>query len=144
MIRQSRFGTPAYVTMALERFPPPAFLTPTQVNIWTAALGDFPLEFFRARHLPVMIQYVRAVEHMMKFSDEFESDPEDMIAFNRWTKMMTLVRQLERQLSFSTAHLIDMVIRARSELKLSQQNQRSREAGEQSASPRRGLVYVGH
>lgn len=144
MIRQSRTGTPAYLTMALERFPAPVFLTPTQVNIWNAALGDFPVEFFRARHLPIMIQYVRAVERMMHYSDQFEEDPEDTIAQSRWIKMIAVVARLENQLSLNTKTLIAMVLQARTEMKLANQQKAAHEAGQDEAAPRRGLVYDGY
>lgn len=144
MLRQSAFGMAAYTTKAIERFPPPEFLSDMQKNLWIAALGDVPLEFFRARHIPIMIQYVRAVEIMMKFSDAYEADHEDDIAFARWTRMMTVVSRLERHMSLNTEALISMVIRARTELKLAHQAQKRDEASEDSSSLRRGLTYVGH
>jgi hypothetical protein len=144
MIRQSRFGATSYDTVALTRFPPPDFLTPTQRNLWIAALGDVPLEFFRARHIPVMIQYVRAVERMMFYSDRFEEDPEDAISLSRWDKMLKICYRLENHLSLNTGALISLVVRARTELKLANQQKNAREAGEDESNKRRGLTYVGH
>lgn len=144
MIRQSRFGATAYDVPALTRFPPPDFLTPTQRNLWIAALSDVPLEFFRARHIPVMIQYVRAVERMMHFSDLFEEDPEDAISFARWDKMLRICYRLENHLSLSTGALISLVVRSRTENKLAHQQKTMKESADNPADKRRGLTYVGH
>lgn len=144
MIQQTTFGVSSYTVMALERFPPPDFLSQTQRNLWIAALGDTPLEFFRARHIPLMIQYVRAVERMMKYSDEFEEDPDDMIAMNRWNAMIRITTRLERHLSLNTEALMSLVIRARSELRAANQQKNAVESGRSAANKRAGLTYVGH
>jgi hypothetical protein len=144
MIRQSRFGVAGYNLPALERFPPPEFLTDTQRNLWIAALGDVPLEFFRARHIPIMIQYVRAVETMMELSDQLAEDSSDPVIFSRWEKMLRITMRVENHLSMNTEALISMVTRARSELRVANQQKSAREAGESAAAPRAGLVYVGH
>jgi len=144
MIRQTRFGAAGYNLPALERFPPPEMLTDTQRNLWIAALGDIPLEFFRARHIPIMIQYVRAVELMMIASDQLQEDNENPIAFVRWEKMLRVVTRLETHLSMNTNALIDMVIRARAELRVAQQQKIANEAAESTNAPRSGLIYVGH
>lgn len=144
MIRQTMFGNAAYSVPAITRFPPPDFLTQTQTNIWIAALSDVPLEFFRARHISMMVQYVRAVEHMMTFSDEFEADPDDMVALGKWERMIRLASRLENHLALNTRSLIDLVVRSRTELRAAHQSQNAQEAGEDSRNPRVGLVYVGH
>lgn len=150
MIRQTRFGVAGYNIPALERFPPPEFLTDTQRNLWIAALSDVPLEFFRARHIPLMIQYVRAVEMMMTFSDQVQTDNDDPIAFVKWEKMLRVVMRLENHLSMNTESLISMVIRARAEFRVANQAKSAREAGQAGENsdtpinPRAGLVYVGH
>jgi hypothetical protein len=144
MIRQSRFGTSAFDVPALSRFPPPDFLTPVQRNLWIAALADVPLEFFRARHIPIMIQYVRAVERMMALSDLYEEDPEDAISFARWDKMIRICSRLENHLSLSTGALISLVVRSRTENKLAHQNKTAQEAAEAPTNKRKGLTYVGH
>lgn len=144
MIRQSRFGATAYDVAALTRFPPPDFLTPTQRNLWIAALSDVSLEFFRARHIPVMIQYVRAVERMMVYSDQFEADPEDAVSLARWDKMLRICYRLENHLSLSTGALISLVVRSRTENKLANQQKKMQDAAEDPANKRRGLTYVGH
>jgi hypothetical protein len=144
MLRQSRFGTTAYSIPALDRFPPPDFLTEMQSNLWIAALSDFPLEFFRARHIPTMIQYVRATERAMFYNDQYEADPEDVEALNMFERMSRLAARLERQLCLNTGHLVSMVVRARSEMKLANQTKNAKEAGEGFTAKRLGLVYVGH
>lgn len=144
MIRQTRFGVAGYNMPALERFPPPEFLSDTQRNLWIAALGDVPLEFFRARHIPIMIQYVRAVELMMTLSDELQEEQDNPIIFSKWEKMLRITMRLENHLSMNTESLISMVIRARAELRVANQAKRAQEAGESVDAPRAGLVYVGH
>lgn len=144
MIRQSRAGNAAFSVMALEKFPPPHFLTDTQRNVWIAALGDHPLDFFRARHIPMMIQYVRAVELMMTASDEVQDDPSDSLAMLRWERMMRITTKLESTLSLSTGRLVDMVVRARSEQRAAFQGKRAKDAGESASNARAGLTYVGH
>jgi hypothetical protein len=144
MLRQSSFGNTALMTAALERFPPPEFLTDMQRNLWIAALSDVPLEFFRARHIPMMIQYVRAVEHMMRFSDIFEKDPDDTRAMMNWDRMSRIVTRYENQLSLGTSHIIQMVLRARAEVRVANQAKRQDEVGESSRDMRTGLTYVGH
>lgn len=144
MIRQSRFGTSAYSIPALDRFPPPEFLTEMQTNLWIAALSDFPLEFFRARHIPTMIQYVRATERAMFYSDQYEADPEDIEALNMMERMSRLSARLERQLSLTTGHLVSMVTRARSEMKVANQQKAIGESSAGFTAKRLGLVYVGH
>lgn len=133
-----------YIVPAISRFPPPEFLTDTQRNLWIAALSDVPLEFFRTRHIPMMIQYVRAVEHMMRFSDEFEADPEDLDALNKWDRMSKIAARLERHLSFNAEALISMVLRARSEFRVATQQKNLKEAGEDERNARSGLTYVGY
>jgi hypothetical protein len=129
---------------ALDRFPAPDYLTDMQKNLWIAALSDFPLEFFRSRHIPTMILYVRTVEKMMSFSDQYEADPEDIEALNMMERMSRLASRLERQLSLTTGHLVSMVVRARTEMKLANQGKKANEAGEGFTAKRLGLVYVGH
>jgi hypothetical protein len=142
--RTTAIGTAAYNTPALARFPPPEFLTKTQSNIWVAALADISLEFFRARHIPMMIQYVRAVEHMMKASDEFEEDPEDQIARIKWERMFKLAAKLERHLSLHTENLISMVVRSRSELRVQHETKRNADSGDEANASRTGLIYAGY
>jgi hypothetical protein len=146
MIRQSRFGAANYMTPALERFPPPDFLTEMQQNLWIACLSDVPLDFFRSRHIPIMIQYVRCIERMMKYSDEVEADPDDAIAYTKWNGALNLSLRLEKHLSFGTGDLMMLVVRARTEMKLSNQQRNRDEAseGESPAQMRAGLTYVGH
>jgi len=144
MIRQTRFGVAAFNVPAIERFPPPEFLTNTQRNIWVAVLNDVPQEFFRARHLPMMIQYVRLVERMMKYSDQFEADMDDKEALSMFERTMKVVMRLETHLALNTGRLIDLVVRARTELKTAHQGKTAREAGESKANARSGLTYVGH
>lgn len=144
MIRQSRSGAAAFEVMAIDKFPPPHFLTETQRNVWIAALADQPMDFFRARHIPLMIQYVRAVELMMNTSDEVQEDPTDSITFLRWERSMRIVMKLEGFLSLSTGRLIDLVVRARSEQRAAMQKKRAIDAGDKSSSSRAGLTYVGH
>ena len=144
LMRTSQSGVAAYTSPAITRFPPPDFLTRTQQNLWIAALSDIPLEFFRARHIPMMIQYVRAVEHMMRFSDEFQADPDDTDALNKWERMFRISSRLERHLSLNTEALISLVVRARAELRVANQQKRSHENSEDERNTRAGLIYVGH
>lgn len=144
MIKQSSRGVAAFDVAAIDRYPPPSFLTPTQTNLWVASLSDVPLEFFRARHIPIMIQYVRAVEKMMLFSDQFEADPDNVVALSMWERMIRMTTKLERQLSFHTEALISVVTRARGEMRLANQMKKAKEAGTTKSSTRTGLIYVGH
>jgi hypothetical protein len=117
-------------------------MTRTQKNVWIAALSDMPLEFFRARHIPTMIQYCRAVERMMHFSDQWEKDIEDDIARTTWIRMMQVVRSLENQLSMGTNTLILLGVKARSEHRVANQSRNAAEAGEDDRNTRAGLTYV--
>lgn len=116
-LRTNSIGTPTFSAPAIRSFPPPEFLTDMQINLWTAALSDVPVEFFRARHIPMMIQYVRAVEGMMKFSDRVEADEEDDHAFKRWNQYMNVVSRLERTLAMDAKMLITRTLHGRKALK---------------------------
>jgi hypothetical protein len=142
--RQSQSGVAAYDIPALTRYPPPDFLTRTQTNLWIAVLGDMPLEFFRARHIPMMIQYVRAVERMMVISDEAESDPEDPDLLSRWERLFRLVSRMERHMGLDVPSLVSLITRARSEIRVAHQKKATIEAGQEERSHRAGLTYVGH
>jgi hypothetical protein len=142
LIRTSQSGVAAFQIPALDRFPPPEFLNEMQKNLWVASLSDTPLEFFRARHIPMMIQYVRAVSLMMIYSDAAEADPDDAISIAAWDRMMRISIRLENQLSLNTGRLIDTVVRARSEFRAAQQGKVANEAGASASSGRKGLVYV--
>jgi hypothetical protein len=144
MIRQSRYGAANYMVPALERFPPPETLTDMQRNLWIACLSDVPLDFFRPRHIPIMIQYVRCIERMMILSDQVEADPDDAIAYTKWNGALNLSMRLEKHLSFGTADLMMLVVRARTELKLANQQRNNDEAADSPAQMRAGLTYVGH
>lgn len=142
LIRTSQSGIAAFQTPALDRFPPPEFLNEMQRNLWIASLSDTPLEFFRARHIPMMIQYVRAVSLMMIYSDAVESDPDDAISVTAWNRMINISSKLENHLSLNTGRLIDTVVRARSEFRAAQQGKTGREAAAAPGATRKGLVYV--
>lgn len=144
IIKQTRRGVASYDIPAITRYPPPSFLTDTQTNLWIACLSDVPLEFFRARHIPMMIQYVRAVEQMMRYSDLFEEDPDDIVSLNMWERFSRLVIRLEKHLSLHTDKLITMVTQARSEMRMAHQMNRAKEAGRDAANIRAGLIYDGH
>jgi hypothetical protein len=144
MIRQSTRGIAALDVPAITSFPPPSFLTSTQTNLWIACLSDVPLEFFRARHIPVLIQYVRAVEKMMHYSDLYEADPDDIVSLNMWDRLMRIATRLERQLSFHTTSLISRTTRATGEARVAAQTKRAKEAGKSGANARAGLIYVGY
>ena len=144
LLRTSQSGVSGYIAPAISRFPAPDFLTDMQKNLWIAALSDVPLEFFRARHIPFMIQYVRAVEHMMRASDELEADHEDIDALNKWDRMSKIAARLERHLSLNVEALISLVVRARSEHRVANQQKSLKEAGEDEANSRFGLTYVGY
>lgn len=144
LLRTSQSGVAAFQVPASERFPPPDFLSETQINIWNAALDDIPLEFFRARHIPMMIQYVRAVEKLMVFSDEFEADGDDTTAMNRWDRMIRIVSRLEKHLGLDTHTLHDRVMRARAEFRAAHQGKNAHESTVNERGVRTGLVYVGH
>lgn len=134
-------GVAAFSVPALDRFPPPDFLDEMQRNLWVASLSDMPLEFFRARHIPMMIQYVRAVALMMHYSDAVDSDPDDAISVNAWERMIRIASRLETHLSLNTGRLIDTISRARSEFRVAQQSKTAKEAGQTSRQTRVGLVY---
>jgi hypothetical protein len=142
LIRTSQSGIAAFSVAALDRFPPPDFLNDMQRNLWVASLSDIPLEFFRARHIPMMIQYVRAVALMMHYSDAVAEDPDDAIAVNAWERMIRISSRLELHLSLNTGRLIDTISRARSEFRAAQQGKTAKEAGEVGRNSRSGLVYV--
>lgn len=146
MIRQTRFGAAAYDIPAVQKFPAPEFLTTMQKSIWTAALSDISSEFFRARHIPIMIQYVRTLARMMDYSDELENDPEDNLLRSKWLSEMNLAMKLEKHLSFGSGDLIMLVVRARTEMKLAHQQKNAREAADDDNPQyqRQGLTYVGH
>jgi hypothetical protein len=144
LIRTSQSGVAAFQIPALDRFPPPEFLNEMQKNLWVASLSDTPLEFFRALHIPMMIQYVRAVSLIMIYSDAAEADPDDAISIAAWDRMMRISIRLENQLSLNTGRLIDTVVRARSEFRAAQQGKVASEAGVAASSGRKGLVYVGN
>lgn len=148
MLRQIKSGNFAYNIPALSRFPPPEFLTDMQKNIWIATLGDIQLEFFRARHIPLMIQYVRATEHMMLASDEFTADRNDPTAFRLWEKSILHYRSIERALGFDVPRLIDEVIRARASHRVMFEDKNRLDASSDdvsgAADKRSGLMYVGH
>lgn len=141
-LRTNSIGTITFSAPALRNFPPPEFLTETQASLWVAALADVHVEFFRARHIPMMIQYVRAVEKMMTFSDDFEADSEDERAMTMWLKMMSVVTKLERVLGLDAKSLIEMVVRSRTQLKDSQTARRVLDAEDtEEANKREGLIY---
>lgn len=142
LLKASPSGVVSHTVPAITRFPPPDFMTRTQKNVWIAALSDMPLEFFRARHIPTMIQYCRAVERMMHFSDQWEKDIEDDIARTTWIRMMQVVRSLENQLSMGTNTLILLGVKARSEHRVANQSRNAAEAGEDDRNTRAGLTYV--
>lgn len=142
LIRTSQSGIAAFQIPALERFPPPDFLNEMQKNLWIASLSDVPLEFFRARHIPMMIQYVRAVALMMIYSDAVMADPDDAISVSAWNRMVNISTKLEVHLSLNTSRLIDTVVRARSEFRAAQQGKTGQEAAVSSGAARKGLVYV--
>lgn len=144
LLRTSQSGVAAFQIPALDRFPPPDFLNEMQKNLWVASLSDTPLEFFRARHIPMMIQYVRAVSLMMIYSDAVEADPDDAVSIAAWDRMMRISTRLENHLSLNTGRLIDTVVRARSEFRAAQQGKVANEAGTAASSGRKGLVYVGN
>lgn len=142
LIRTSQSGVAAFEVAALERFPPPDFLNEMQKNLWIASLSDIPLEFFRARHIPMMIQYVRSVALMMIYSDAVTADPDDAISVAAWDRMVRISTRLENHLSLNTGRLIDTVVRARSEFRAMQQGKTGREAAASPGASRKGLVYV--
>lgn len=142
MIRTSQSGVAAFQVPALERFPPPEFLNEMQKNLWIASLSDVPLEFFRARHIPMMIQYVRAVALMMIYSDAVTADPDDSISAEAWKRMINISTKLETHLCLDSGKLMNMVLRARSEFRAAQQGKTGMEASVSSGSARKGLVYV--
>lgn len=144
MIRVTKGGVAAFHHSALSRFPPPDFLNHTQQSLWTAALSDVPLEFFRARHIPMMIQYVRAVDRMMEYSDQMIADPDDNIAFKRWEKYTGITIRLERFLGLDVKSLVEIYMRARAETRKGYLDRRDADAGDDDADLREGLVYVGH
>lgn len=142
LIRTSQSGVAAFSVPALDRFPPPEFLNEMQQNLWIASLSDTPLEFFRARHIPMMIQYVRAVSLMMIYSDAVTADPDDAISVAAWDRMMKMATRLESHLGLNVGRLIDTVVRARAEFRAGHQGKMSQEAGAAPGAARKGLVYV--
>jgi hypothetical protein len=144
LLRTSNSGIMGYQTPAINRYPPPEFLTQTQANVWTAVLEDTPLEFFRARHIPILVQYVRMCERLMTLSDEVEADPDDTTAYNRWERVLRILFRLEKHLKIDIGSLQDLLIRARAEFRVANQTKSINEAGQEDRSKRTGLVYVGH
>lgn len=134
-------GGGPFQSSALDTFPPPEFLTPAQTNVWVACLADMPLEFFRARHLPMMIQYVRNVERMMKLSDEYEDDPDNHEAFAAWVKIFNVTKTMENHLCLNISRLMDIASRGRAEHRLALHSQAMEESSRNERAPRAGLVY---
>jgi hypothetical protein len=143
VIKQSKSGSISYNVPALSSFPAPDFLTPMQTNIWVAALSDISLDFFRARHIPLMIMYVRALERTMNLSDMMEIDPDDSITQARFERSQRILFRMEKHLSLDTVTLISMKLRARAEQRVTDQQKQGKEAGASGAAPRAGLTYAG-
>jgi hypothetical protein len=58
--------------------------------------------------------------------------------------MFRISSRLERHLSLNTEALISLVVRARAELRVANQQKRSHENSEDERNTRAGLIYVGH
>ena len=140
-LRTNSIGVAVFSAPALRNFPPPEFLTDTQKSLWIAALADVQVEFFRARHIPMMIQYVRAVEKMMTFSDRFEEDIEDEHAMKMWVSFTHIVSKLERILALDARTLMEAVVRSRTALKDSFNERRTLDVESDERDKRKGLVY---
>lgn len=142
MLRQNSGGKVVNTVKAIERFAPPEFLTNVQRSLWIAALSDVELEFFRARHIPLLIQYVRAIELMMDASKEVMMFPENKKKVTMWMRYISIVTRLERFMSFDTTSLIAMHTRARAERRLGVEQDNLDDMADREDNGRRGLTYV--
>lgn len=141
-LRTSTSGTPILVIPALSRFPPPPFLTPIQANLWIAALSEVPLDVFRSRHLPMMILYVRSVEHMMRVSDDHQKDPDDDELFRKLKARQAFVASIEHNLSFDTRMLFTTIFRANSHMRLANDEKRMKDVADLDDYQRQELMYA--
>lgn len=142
MLRLNRDSKVAHTVKAIEKFEPPGFLSNVQRSLWIAALSDTDLEFFRARHIPLMVQYVRAIELMMEASQEVMLFPDSKKKISTWLRYIGIVARLERFLSLDTTSLIARHTRARAERRLATEAENLDEMADGENNARRGLTYV--